>query len=104
MCIYVYVFLVGVIGTSPIKIALYFSNAGLGSPSEQAEYFFPTPMPKPPEVQGDPPKHPHTLQKDSIFNFWRQKFKYMPLKFKCVAPKLKYVAPKVKYFTPNSNQ
>ena len=32
------------------------------------EYFFPTPMPKPPRGPGDPPTHPHTLRKDSVCN------------------------------------
>jgi len=32
MCIYVNVFIFGVIGTSSITTALYFSNAGLGRP------------------------------------------------------------------------
>jgi len=31
MCTDVYVFLFGIIGTSPINNALYFSNAGLGT-------------------------------------------------------------------------
>jgi len=76
-----------------------------------AEYFFPTPMPKPPRGPWGPTHLPPTpFRKDSFFSnfgakfkYTEPKFKYMVTKFKYIAPKLKCVAPKLKYLTPNSN-
>ena len=57
----------------------------------------------------DHPPPPHTLLKDSLFNFgakiqiYGAKIQCTVKNFKCFTPKLKYVAPKFKYLTPNSN-
>jgi len=65
-----------------------------------AEYFFPTPMPKPPGGPGGPthsPKHP---AKRLYFQLLAPTLKYMAPKFKYTAPKLKYVALELKYVAP----
>ena len=69
-----------------------------------AEYFFQTPMTKPPGGPGGPPSPSPTPFEKSLFSILSPKFKYMAQIFKYIAPRLKYVAPKFKYLTPNSNK
>ena len=63
-----------------------------------AEYFVPTPMPKPPGGPGGPTHPPHTAFEKTLISILAPKFKYMAApKFKYMAPKFKYMAPKFKY-------
>jgi len=62
------------------------------------EYFFLTPIPKPPGEPGEPTHRPSYPSKRCDVTI----LEYMAPKFRYVAPKFKYIAPKFKYLTQNS--